>query len=82
MEEWKKWKTLGNEHIRFDSHHSEIVDVRTGEVLKDSSIISPYQSMLSDELMQEERVKKYYRSKVIIRTDVGDAFCSTDWSKH
>ena len=82
MEEWKKWKTLGKEYIRFDSHHSEIVDIRTGEVLKDSSISSPYQSMLSDELEQEERIKKYYKSKVIHRIDIGDAFCTTDWSKH
>ena len=82
MEEWKKWKTLGNEYIRFDSHHSEIIDIRTGEVLKDSSISSPYQSMLSDELEQEEKVKNYYKSRVIRRIDIGDAFCTTDWSKY
>lgn len=82
MFEWEKWKTLGSEYIRFDSHHSEIVDIRTGEVLKDSSISSPYESMLSDRFEQEERIKNYYQSKVIHRTDIGDAFCTTDWSKH
>ncbi len=82
MEEWKKWKTLGKEHIRFDSHHSEIVNINTGEVLKDSSISSPYQSMLSDELEQEERIKNYYKSRIIRRNDIGDAFCTTDWSRH
>lgn len=82
MCEWKKWKTLGSEHIRFDSHHSEIVNINTGEVLKDSSINSPYQSMLSDELEQKERIKNYYKSRVIHRNNIGDAFCTTDWSRH
>ena len=82
MEEWKKWKTLGNQYIRFDSHHSEIIDVRTGEVLKDSSLNSPYQNMLSDENMEKERIRNYYKGKVIHRNDIGDAFCSTDWSKY
>lgn len=82
MEEWKNWKTLGNPHIRYDSHRAEIIDMRTGEVLKDSSIYSPYQSMLSDVEMENERIRNQYRSKVIHRNDIGDAFCSTDWSKH
>lgn len=82
MCEWKKWKTLGNEYIRFDSHHSEIIDIRTGEVLQDSSINSPYQSMLSDEYEQGEKLKQYHKSRVIRRNDIGDAFCTVDWSKH
>ena len=82
MCEWKNWKSLGVEHIRFDSHRSEIVNIDTGEVLKDSSIISPYESMLSDKFEQEERIKNYYKSKIIYRTDIGDAFCTTDWSTH
>ena len=82
MDEWKKWKSVGHPCIRYDSHRAEIIDVRTGEVLSDSSISGPYQSMLDDEYLNLEKMSNYYKSRVIHRNDIGDAFCSVDWSKY
>ena len=40
MEEWKKWKSIKYPNIRYDSHHAEVVDLCTGEVLNDNMYVS------------------------------------------
>lgn len=82
MEEWKKWKSVGNLNIRYDSHHAEIVDIRTGEVLKDNTFKSTWDELEDYEVNFCNSRRNYYRSLRIYRMDIGDAFCSTDWSKH
>lgn len=68
-EEWKNWRIIyGN--IREDSHHAEWVDITTGEVVKDNTIHNDM-----------EYSENYYKSRVIRRNDIGDAFCSKDYSK-
>lgn len=82
MEEWKKWKSVGHPCIRHDTHHAEIVDVRTGEVLKESMSKSSWEEMEDYEVNFCNNHRNYYRSLRIYRMDIGDAFCTTDWSKH
>ena len=80
--EWINWKTIVYPHIREDSHHAEIVNVNTGEVLKDTSITSPWDEFVYYETQYRNRLENYYKDRVIRRNNVGDCFCSTDWSKH
>lgn len=82
MAEWKNWKTLNKRNIKEDSHHSEIIDIGTGEVLQDTSVQSRWDYMEQYEVEYRNRMENYYREKVIHRNDIGDCFCSTDWSKH
>lgn len=70
MCEWKNWKTRGKKYIKEDPHHAEIINIHTGEVVSDMSMYSMYSTY------------KRYRDKQIHRNDVGDAFCTTDWSRH
>lgn len=81
MEEWKKWKIVYGT-VREDPHRAEWVDVSTGEVVKDTSIPSvwdQYESYLVD---YRNRVINYHKDRIIRRNNVGDCFCSTDWSKY
>ena len=80
--EWIKWKTIVYPNIREDHHHAEIVDVSTGEVLKDTTISSAWDKMEYYETLYRNRLENYYKDRIIRRCDVGDCFCSTDWSKH
>ena len=82
MEEWKKWKSAGHPCIRYDSHHAEIVDVRTGEVLREAMMTSRWEEMEDYEVNFCNSRRNYYRSLRIYRMDIGDAFCTTDWSKY
>ena len=82
MEEWKKWKSAGHPCIRYDSHRAEIVDVRTGEVLKDNLYKSTWEEIDDYEANFCNTHRNYYRSLKIYRMDIGDAFCTTDWSKY
>ena len=82
MEEWKKWKSAGHPCIRYDSHRAEVIDVRTGEVLKESMSKSTWDELEDYEVSFCNNRKNFYRSLRIYRMDIGDAFCSTDWSKH
>lgn len=81
MSEWKNWKTVCKDTIKEDSHHAEIVDVSTGEVLRDSSISSVWDYDDYYEVGHRNRAENYYKDKVIRRNNIGDCFCSTDWSK-
>lgn len=82
MEEWKKWKSIEYPHIRYDSHHAEIVDIRTGEVLKENMFKSSWDELEEYEANICNEKRNHYRALRIYRMDVGDAFCTTDWSKH
>ena len=78
---WINWKTIVYPHIREDSHHAEIIDINTGKVLKDTSIHSAWDRFEYYETQYRNRMEKRYKDKVIYRNDIGDCFCSTDWSK-
>lgn len=82
MEEWKKWKSVGHPCIRYDSHRAEIIDVRTGEVLKEAMSRSTWDELADYEVNFCNTHRNHYRALRIYRMDIGDAFCSTDWSKH
>ena len=82
MEEWKKWKSIEYPHIRYDSHRAEVVDIRTGEVLNDNMMRSSVDELIEYEVNFCNNRRNYYRSLRIYRMDIGDAFCSTDWSKY
>ena len=80
--EWINWKSIVYPHIREDHHHAEIVNVNTGEVLHDTTISSDWDKMEYYETLYRNRLENYYKDKIVRRSDVGDCFCSTDWSKH
>lgn len=80
--EWKNWKTLYKDNIKLDSHHAEVIDIETGEVLKDTSIYSAYDEFINGEVENHNKLRNYHKGRVIHRGDVGDCFCTTDWSKH
>lgn len=82
MEEWKKWKSIKYPNIRYDSHHAEVVDLCTGEVLNDNMYVSHWDEIDDYEANLSNRKRNYYRQLRIYRMDVGDAFCTTDWSKY
>ena len=79
--EWINWKSIVYPHIREDHHHSEIVNVNTGEVLHDTTISSDWDKMEYYETLYRNRLENYYKDRIVRRSDVGDCFCSTDWSK-
>ena len=78
---WKNWKTI-NGNIKYDSHHAEIVNVETGEVINDTILTSKWDEIADYEVNFCNNRRNYYRSLRIYRMDVGDAFCTTDWSKY
>ena len=74
--EWDNWKTIyGN--VKEDPHRAEWVNIDTGEVVLEKNIHGHTENSLKQESMEN-----YYKGKMIHRNDVGDAFCTTDWSKH
>ena len=81
MKEWINWKVVYGT-VREDSHRAEWVDVETGEVVKDSTIRGAYGSYMDNEIETRRRNMRLYKSKTIHRNDIGDVFCTTDWSKH
>ena len=81
MSEWKNWKTVYGETVKEDRHHAMIIDVSTGEVLRDTSMSSVWDYDEYYDAGYRNRVENYHRDKVIRRNDVGDCFCTTDWSK-
>ena len=82
MCEWKNWKTIQYPNIRMDTHRAEIVDIDTGEVLEDNMMKSSWDDLVNYEVNFCHRKRNYYRSLRIYRMDIGDAFCSVDWSKY
>ena len=80
MVEWKNWKTI-NGNVKEDYHHSEIVDVSTGEVLADTTLFGCWDSYKTYEVEKMNKFINYHKTKIIHRNDVGDCFCSNDWTK-
>lgn len=68
--EWDNWKTVYGT-VKEDSHHAEWVDIETGEVVKEATITKLNHYDINN-----------LKGKSIHRNDIGDAFCSVDWSKH
>lgn len=74
---WFNWKTIENVKdyftlsddpiLKYDSHHDEIVDITDGLVVN-------YHS--------PDYYEDFSENQRIIRGNIGDVFCSTDWSKH
>lgn len=81
MVEWKNWKTVYKDTVKEDSHHAEIVDISTGEVLKDTSLNNTWDYSELYDVGSRNRVENRYKDKIIRRNNVGDCFCSTDWSR-
>lgn len=75
---WYTWKTIDNVKdyftmsdnpiLKYDSHHDEIVDITDGLVVNEHSL-DYYEDFTENQ-------------KLVRGRDVGDVFCSTDWSKH
>lgn len=79
--EWKNWKSL-TPYLKEDAHHAEIIDIRDGSVVKDTTIHSDWDYLVDYEVAVRNRYLNSRKDGVIHRSDVGDAFCTTDWSKH
>ena len=77
---WKNWRTIDGD-LKEDSHHAEIVDIGTGEVVSDSSISSDWDKQVTYEVMNRNRYLNYLKGRRIHRSDVGDCFGSLDYSK-
>ena len=78
---WKNWRSI-SENIKYDSHHAEIVNIETGEVIMENLPKSNWEDMVDYEVNFCNRKRNYYRTLRIYRMNVGDAFCTTDWSKY
>lgn len=74
---WANWKTVDNVEdyytesddpiLKEDPYHKEIIDITTGLVV---------------EFKPVDYYEEFTDNQPLIRDDVGDVFCSTDWSKH
>ena len=74
---WFNWKTVDNINdyftlgddpiLKHDSHHDEIVDITTGLVVNYHNI---------------DYYSDYNENQKLVRGNVGDVFCTTDWSKY
>ncbi len=80
MVEWENWKTVYGT-VKEDPHHSEWVDISTGEVVKENVIQSDWERYNNHIVDIDAKKKNYYKDKIIHRNNVGDCFCSKDYSK-
>ena len=77
--EWDNWKTVYGD-VKEDHHRAEWVNIKTGEVVKDTSSSSMYDAYI--ESLDISKYKYHHTTGIIHRNNIGDVFCSTDWSRH